>query len=64
MENKDVYTLYEAFTNLCSFIEKKVGCKNCPMWDKVCHAQKQKQEEFVMLLKRIKEDRTINQESK
>ena len=53
MDNTDIKRLYDAFTELCDYIEQETegGCMECP-YNKVCFGMAGN--EFAKSLKRIK----------
>lgn len=55
MDNKDVEKLYDAFVEICDYVEMKTegGCGGCPHF-KICFGLAGK--EFAETLKRIKKE--------
>ena len=58
MNKEDVSILYNAFTQLCDYVEKETidSCSKCPLASTVCFTGNQIDgEKFAMALQRIRE---------
>lgn len=59
MNKADVIILYNAFTQLCDYVENETvdGCSKCPLASKVCFTGNQVDgKNFAMTLQRIREN--------
>lgn len=59
MDKEDVNILYNAFIQLCDYVEKETGdsCSKCPLSSTVCFTgNKTDGEKFSMALQRIREE--------
>lgn len=59
MNKEDISILYNAFLQLCDYVEKETvdGCSKCPLASTVCFtSNKTDGEKFAMVLQRIRED--------
>lgn len=59
MNKDDVIILYNAFVQLCDYIEKETvdGCSKCPLASTFCFTGNQTDgEKFAMTLQRIREE--------
>ena len=54
VKKNDLKLLYNAFEKICDYMECEVGCGECPLWSRTCHAEEAKWREFVAATERIR----------